>query len=525
MTEHVHELSGGAGMSTTALDVVVDLEREFPVDQWVVSDIHVWPLLRIHIFNQLVFHFIGAGAKESGRRGPIGRAIQAAGALGRIGWNMIADPRKNAWPGADVEAMMLGDGVSLSKVDGEWQDRVMDPIIAALAADGRHALLMTPMNMRAVPRRTPSLYVQPMLDAAKGVATAWAKVSPLPHKLDGLSEMLERLRKVYPDIAFPGESWLLAQTARVRHMARIHEKLIRRTRARAAFVNTYYSAEGMAFVHAARQAGCITVDVQHGNQGGNSAYERWTKVPADGYGLLPHLFWCWSDDEVRAINNQPWSIAAHRAVNVGNLWTQTWSDPGNELVRRYAEKLAELKRKAAARHHFLLTPSWGHPDHVVDTLIEAVRLGQQGIHWWLRLHPTRMADREAMRARFAQLNVRNVEIDAATDFPLPLLLSEMDVNITMDSSTVLDAAVAGIPSVLSTSLGATIFSARIERGHARFAEAPPAIVEAALDLARSNPLAGGASAPAATGVTPLRVALAEIFERASRSEEPRPVQG
>lgn len=484
--------ANGASLVTDnrmVLDRIVEIEGRYPVDEWQLDGLHVWPLLRMRIYVALVHQFLGTGLRGAGQRTHRERILDG---MRSVAWQLrarVVDRQGNASPNRAQEAVLLSDGVSFASVEGQWLDRILDPIIAGLAAEGRQSLLLTPMTLVHTPRHSPSLLIQAHLDAAKAWSTAMTRFrSPPRATVEGLEEMLAELAAGNREAELPDYRWLIGQAARVRSMMSFFERLIRRTRAKVAFVNTYYSAEGMAFVWAARRAGCITIDVQHGNQFFNPGYGRWTKVPPSGFELVPHRFWCWSNDEVAVINDGPGATSAHRALNVGNLWVSYLTDRSGDLVAR----LRAAKTRTGADIHLLLTPSWGLAEHETEKLIAAVQLGAE-VQWWLRLHPTQVGRREAIKQQLADRGIANVEVDLATDMPLPLVLAEIDANITPDSSTVLDAAAVGVPSVVTTAHGAAVFAEQIARGQACFADDPADILAAALRLAQAGRIGFGTS--------------------------------
>lgn len=493
----------------TALDAVVDLEQRYPVANWTVGTLRVWPLLRVRIYFMLLFAAIGTGQAGAGQRSNAKRIVDAARGTWRAASSIVESRREDSAPRNSHTAILLGDGVSLAKIGGQWMDRLMDPIIAELTSERRDAFLMTPGTAAATPRYSPSLAVQPLLDASKAMGLLRAKLgSHPPHHLEGMSDALSDLAARNPAIAFPDQRWMIEHAIRVEQMAWQFGRLIARTSARLAFVSNYYGAEGMAFVLAARRAGAVTIDVQHGLQVDHVGYARWTNVPEPGYALLPDRFWCWSDEEARSIQDGMDS-SAHRGVAVGNLWADFLASQKTGEIPAAIERLAGIRARSNRPYQFLLTPSWGHPDAELQKLLDAVALTRGEAKWWLRLHPSQAAEREPLRRRLSAMGIDDVELDAANDYPLPLLLREMDVNLTQDSSTAIEAAVAGVPSVVTTPNAAELFAPYLEKGQMRFARSPEAISQAALDLARDNPCRGHQLGE--TNVVALGRALAEAL--------------
>jgi len=489
-------------------------EAEYPVDRWAVGDVEVWPIARMRWYNLVLHHDLGSGAEGAGVRSGRGFLGTAARTLAVTARNRIFDFHKNARPGPQHQAILFSDGVSLAKVEGEWYDRFMDPIVAELAAEGRESLLLMPMAAPAVPRHTPSLAIQTRLDAAKLAYTVKARLSGAPpHNLPRFDDVVAMLRREGAVADLPGRAWLIAQAGRIMAMARQFDRLIARTGAKLAFVNTYYSADGMAFVLAARRRGCVTIDVQHGAQVDHVAYHRWRNVPADGFALLPDLFWCWSGDEVAAIREGFGLNGPHQGVVAGNLWWRVWMQPGVAVAEAMQARLAKLKQRHGASRHILVTHTWGHTDEDWLAILNAMAASSDDLVWWVRLHPMQISQRERFRKELRCAGVRRFELDAATDYPLPLLLDHMDANVTESSSTVLEAATVGVPSVITTRHGADLFGAELGAGRSRFAADSDGILAAIVDLVRSGRvIRPGAVSPADPKLLP--AVLADALARA-----------
>lgn len=507
--------------SAEIIALLCECEKAFPVERWSVEGIHVWPIARMRWYNLLLHHDLGTGAEGAGARSGGGFLRETGRTLVSTMRNSLVDFGKNARPRPQDEVILLSDGVSLAKVDGEWFDRFMDPIITALSSEGRNSLLLMPLAAPATPRHTASIMVQPRLDAAKVHATIRTRLKrPVDHDLEGLEEILAVLCRQGGDLLLPARAWLIAQAARISAMAGSFDRLIGKTRARLAFVNTYYSADGMAFVLAARRRGCITIDVQHGAQVDHIAYHHWSKVPAGGYELLPQIFWCWGAQEVAAIDASFGSAGPHQAIEAGNLWWRAWTRPDTPTAIGLQKSLAELKARCGAPHHVLVTHTWGHPDTDWKTIVHAMAQSPENLFWWVRLHPMQVEQREQFKADLRQAGVKKFELDMATDYPLPVLIDHMDVNITQSSSTVIEAATLGIPSVITTRHGADLFAKEIEAGHSRFSDQPSDILAAITDLIQAGRFKRQGGIPS-DGPDLLRCALAHAFARAG-NESCRP---
>src|SRR6266446_2325728 len=129
------------------LTLVDEIETSFPVADWRVGDVPVWPLARTSLYSNLYRQRFGTRQKAqvSGLRRLSGRIAQAA--------SYAATPLTNIWQSrGDLRHMILlphranaifaGDGDSLDFIDGSFRDRFSEPLISYLQNNGQSTLLM-----------------------------------------------------------------------------------------------------------------------------------------------------------------------------------------------------------------------------------------------------------------------------------------------------------------------------------------------------------------------------------------------
>lgn len=139
-------------------------------------------------------------------------------------------------------------------------------------------------------------------------------------------------------------------------------------------------------------------------------------------------------------------------------------DPWLHACRRHRERW-NLSTAAGAAKRILVTLQWGYdgeretlaniiPNGVIHPALDAAigALAGRNIAVWLRLHPIQMtAPGYRHHRRIVQALAQrhpHVEYERPTALPLPLLLEQASGHITMCSSSVGEAAVAGVPSLL-----------------------------------------------------------------------------
>lgn len=257
--------------------------------------------------------------------------------------------------------------------------------------------------------------------------------------------------------------------AKLLNVAEVYRRVLEQVRPKAVFVVSYYSLEGMAINLACREMGIPSVDLQHGIQGDlHAAYARWQKIPDDGFELLPEIFWVWDESDAATI--RMWSGSAncrHRPVVGGNLWMNEWRYGEGDIVAGYDRIMQDAIAATPGKHHALVTLQTGLANEVsLGELLSAVRGCQQNWRWWVRLHPCMLDEREAVRAMLQKHGIQDAEIDLATDLPLYALLRFMDIHVTHSSSTVIEAELFGIPSIVTSSFGAEFFPGQLASGWA-----------------------------------------------------------
>jgi hypothetical protein len=443
-------------LSSEISDLLNEAEVRFPVDQWDIAGVHAWPLLRIRYgFGMLAKH----GYRTTVKNGNGSRAVDVLGGPARRLVARLQDHTQNASLSAPAEVVLLSDGISYAEIGGSWMEKFCDPLITKLEQRHLRCLLLSPLHSYRVPRYTPSYFVQPELDRAAIRSFSASVPSGRLPEIDSFAAWAAARGK-----PGPSADWLRRACARIRHMADFFRGVLERGGSTLGVVVNYYSPTGMAFVLACRECGLPVVDIQHGVSGDlHFAYGRWARVPARGFNLLPTHFWCWDEADAAAI--EAWALAAgHRALVGGNPWLAYWANNSSSVVRAYEELIAAIRNRAPKAIHALLTLQFpSQSEQTRDLLLTVQRAGPE-IFWWIRLHPSLLAE----RSRIAMMigGAEHVEVNAATAIPLPALLHHVDVHITYSSSTVLEAATMGVPSVITSTYGAEQYPRQILDGTA-----------------------------------------------------------
>jgi hypothetical protein len=261
-----------------------------------------------------------------------------------------------------------------------------------------------------------------------------------------------RLRASWSRLLRPGR----AVAARVEREAALYRDMLQTLQPEAVFA----IQPPLAMCHAARQLGIAVVEAMHGSN--ISLDDRiFAAHMAHPDHMLPHCVLGFDDvtfatfathcagrDIVALRANDPWMQACRRRrARERHAMGETAAGPGRAV-------------KAV-----LVTLQWGYdgersslseiiPNGILHPALEdaIAATAATGITFLLRLHPIQMTSPgyrhhrryiESLASRFP-----HVEVQRATDDPLPLLLDEVACHITMSSSSVGEAAAAGVPSLM-----------------------------------------------------------------------------
>lgn len=458
---------------TDIMNLINQLEERFSVDRWVIDSVHVWPLIRLHLY----FSFFDSQflEKQPVRAGTIG-SLDFANILFRILrsiWRFscahVMDSQKSLRANRRFDVLLLNYNTYMTLVNGSWYSRLCDPFVGHLSERGMSCLMLTAGYECSIPRFTKSMLIQPYL-------TTYRIVGRLNRnsKDERLEQLIELENHVRGSGLFP-ESFSLIEPVR-RHMKQItaiekyFKRLLMRTKPRAVFVTCCYSTESMALILACHHMGIPSVDIQHGLQGDcHIAYGRWNRVPEKGYELVPTIFWCWSEFEASTIKR--WSkcnASVHHPVVGGNLFLQRWVADGDDVVRAYDKIMSDLKRNYKDNIHILYSLN-GCTKNELRTMVEIIKgVNHSGLrgHFWVRVHPVTIDQKPEVRRILSENGINNFELDNATGLPLYAILRHMDIHITECSSVVIEAESFHVPSIVVRELGTANVPAQISSGWA-----------------------------------------------------------
>src|SRR5688572_25214949 len=161
-------------LTSEYMSVVNDVEAKFPVDEWEIDGIHIWPLIRIDLFFR-VFEATQTETRNSRSSifSGLGDIVKGYGSFLAAS---LVDRRNNARIDKKITALFLSDGVSYTVLGGKAYEKFCDPMIDRLEAIGVSCSLLNPSRNYYRPRYRPSRFIQPRLDAIRMMVYAKARL-------------------------------------------------------------------------------------------------------------------------------------------------------------------------------------------------------------------------------------------------------------------------------------------------------------------------------------------------------------
>jgi hypothetical protein len=443
------------------LELVEAIEARFAAASWRSGDVDLWPPARMDLFLDM----FGAAGGQTARPTPgrFRRAVESLATPLANAWKSRRDLEHwRPWPGP-ADAILLGDAVSLDRIDGAWRDRHGEPVMAALERRGRSTFLMQPGPLERLPWARPTFAAN--IIAVRG-ALAAALQPRRPVELPDHEALLAFLNR--EGVHAPSlDAERLARRARsIAAGAAAFQRVLRVVRPRLAFVVTYYAGLGHAFALACRREGVMCVDLQHCPQGGGHRAYRWRSLPAGGFSTLPAVFWTWSAEEavqILAGAPAPWPAAIHG----GHAQLAPYLDDENPAACEWDARFDAVGEGAAFEREILvaLQPIGGRRA-LWEALARQIEAAPAGWRWWIRRHPSASPFQDAEYRSLLSLRRPNVVIEEASAWPLPALLRRMSVLVALASGAAAEAAAFGVPALFLDPEALGTFPHLIARGQA-----------------------------------------------------------
>jgi hypothetical protein len=437
---------GGIFFHDRFVRLVHEIERQFPVVTWKSGDADLWPLARFDL--HLDMYWAGVGSSPPRQRPfpvrVLGRLLKPLVNLWRSRKDLV---HWRGWP-AKAPVVLLGDGVSLDRMAGAYQDRQGEALMAALERRGLKTCLMQGGEPVRLPWRRPTF--------AASLVEAWGwLLSPLFVRKPALPGHAGV-------VAFLAENGVYARSLDAAALARragclhanafLFEQLLKAIKPRLGFVVSYCAGLGPAFVLACRRRGILSIDLQHAPLEGAPMAYKFSAYPAAGYSTLPDVFWSWTRRDAEAVRHGPhhgffggppqWSLFDPEQ---DGPWDQAFAGDHDREILIALQPIGGRRR------------DW-------EALAAVIESAPSNWRWWIRRHPASRPDQDAEFGPLLSLQAPNIRIAEALRLPLPVLLRRMSAVLSLASGTAVEAAMLGTPAFFLSQEARGPFGDLIEEG-------------------------------------------------------------
>lgn len=445
-------------------DFIVGIEKNFPVNSWKVNGIHVWPILRISLFFDILLGNSNVSSHEKNSKGKANSNLLRRGLrkIRRVAllwknyliaqlWLIKLPKRKIVFVGAGTYRVLHKGAAYNRFFDSliELEDIVNYMYLEYLP--GKETMFNSELVYPF--ERYLNLYVnfRYLKESAKSINI----------EIEGYETFLNYLTSHSLTAKICNKYDIELQKERFEKYAiRINffYRLFDRVKPSCVYIICYYSDIVMALTTAANRLKIETIEMQHGPMTRDHlAYGSWSTMPKSGYDALPRKYWLWDKNSAKSIS--AWSDQ-HPIFNYMvkyNPWIEYWE---------FTTKGNSYKEESCKKILYSLQPNIALDDLFPKVLVDFINT-YQNYFWIIRVHP-RQRDELFEISQFAASKIlkNNHIIDDSKLNPLPKVLKEIDLHITHSSGCTIEAAYFNVRSVLMSLVGKEYYQDYITDGMA-----------------------------------------------------------
>ncbi len=421
-------------------DFILKIEQDFPVNNWKIDSIHLWPYLRIKLYSYLVRSIEVKDVKPKFKKRKnlkenlksIYRSFRSV--FSYFKWMKSLPQKETLFVGADAHRIDFNDS---------RYNRFFDTLIE------KHQITQSSLYFE-YGLNTKKQYNRDLIfsfsEAFKGYLFIYNFSKK--HKiveLDMYADFLDFLKK---DDLFNRFTTLYTQK-KINRWANLEfypkvlffEKALAKIKPKRMPILCYYIDDVFALTSAANRLNIETIEMQHGPQTEiHLSYASWSVLPKEGYDMIPKTFWCWDESSHNVIKDWSKNNPAYSVKVIGNPWIDNWKTKKNN----FPEKDYIL---------YSLQPSPLTLEQLFpNSIINFIKTNPQ--KWFIRLHPRQLNENEKIKSYLENKGVLAlVNLEEATQEPLPLLLSNALIHLTHFSGTAIEASLFNLKTVLLNEIG------------------------------------------------------------------------
>lgn len=454
-------------------DFIVEIEKKFPVDDWHIDNIHIWPYLRIKLFFELVDNLYCQGLKKpvnfESQKYPLNKK--------KISFNLV----KNIFRGkiraisgilnyiifintlGKFKNVFFTSRPYCSLLDGAFYERFIDPILEKSQpylnqskifdySSNPHFDYFSQENRINIYKH----YIG-FLSLYENLYSNKLSLKELnvPQYEDFISFL--KIRETGDEFV---ENWRLDKLNRLNSI-KVKSIFLKRIFQKAGVEKVinlcYYNSDfTFAALYACNDLKLKGIDLQHGSIANEHlGYGSWTKIPKNGFNTIPKEFWCWDIRSSNVIKKWSQFNKSYSVLTFGHPWVAYWQ---NKFEIPFERKNILFTMQP---HPMTLEMSFPFP------LIHLMKQSQWT--WNIRLHPRQIESLQEVKDFFIHHNLKKkVFFSMAAVEPLPVVLQNCLIHVTHGSGCTQEAFFLGKFTILLSSMGNIYFKNLIDIKKAQY---------------------------------------------------------
>ena len=485
-----------------SVETIAEIEREFDVNSVRCENIQMWPLIRLALWTQLLHPEMNVMVQPYHKKTMyplMDKLIRSTNIILKVLRSPDEYYKRLRSRERQLKELKNKGSVALLffsrpeyhsvEICGKLVNPLLDPLIDFTRDKHRHLKveLDSSLTRKKIPRSEPTNFI-----STSGYFTKYKimlKYRELNRivKLDNFSELKKTVSELINGIGI-NENYFLNQAKLVKQLHGFFTEILSVIQPKVVFLSCYYYPSAMALIRACRKLSIKTIDVQHGKQGKyHGMYTNWTKIPEEGYELLPDFFWVWGEETKRNIQRwQPQGLKRNIPVIGGNLWLSQWID--NSHYEDVSGEYKDFINRLEQYEKIILYTAQPIPDPFPDYLLKAIRSSCDSWIWLIRLHRRQINQVTEIDDFLRSRGVDNYEIKASSQIFLYSLLRNVNHHLTCWSTVCYEALYFGVPTTIVHPSGAELYEEYIGKGIFTYAADAQDLLLAIEDSGKKEPV-------------------------------------
>lgn len=438
------------------LDRLNAFEADYPVQEWTIDGIQMWPVIKRDVFFDLVrFEDKDAVLRKEPRKNHLkGAKIKK---IIKVVISLFCLLRLVLKPRSKVPAILFSDSrghrvTYHNKLINRYFQPMME-YVDSMAFKLNHVFLNNDTKFDDYPGEETIQFIHKYKDAFKIIDKFKKKrkkqLINLPQFTKFLSAFPDRELQVN---SHQYKSQLLRNAGAMTQIRFLTDLIIKKHNIIVIFELCYYSDLRYALNVSARKNKIPVFEIQHGGMGPEHvSYSGWNNLPAEGYNTMPRTFWTWDTASYELINTWVKKQQFHKVILGGNPWIAY-------LLQNKDAGFAFPKDKKI----ILYTLQYSE---IEPYILETIKNTPADYQWWIRLHPRKTSAKKHIQAALRKCYLDDkVEIDKATAYPLPVILMHSSLHLSGSSGSIIEAAQLGVISLILAQSGLSYYRAYVDQG-------------------------------------------------------------